>query len=163
MLAKVNRMEIFVVVADLSVIALLVFLLVNIMGIPLIEPVNGIYTTERRPEFIWGGLHKDFEILLDDDPGFGTPFSSEVSENSFRFGNDLDFGTYYWKVRSGVFSSGVRKLTVGSSVSLSRAGSEVKNSGNVDVVLHRITGSFILGADESLEVGEDEDVEGEQV
>ncbi|NIO20640.1 MAG: hypothetical protein GTN76_07850 [Candidatus Aenigmarchaeota archaeon] len=160
---KLKILKFGVVLTNLLVIGLLVYLFVNIATIPLIEPADGVYTTERRPEFVWNGLHNEYDLFLDDDPGFTSPFSTKVSGNSFRFVNDLNFGTYYWKVNSGVFSSGVRKLTIGSSVSLSRAGDDVKNSGNVDLVLHRLTGSFVLGVDESLEVGEEENVKAEQV
>jgi len=163
MLAKVKILKFSVIFANLLVIGLLVYLLVNITGIPLIEPVDGMYTTGRRPEFAWGGLHKEFTIFLDDESDFASPFTAKVSGNSFRFVNDLDFRTYYWRVRSGVFSSGVRKFTVGSSVSLSRTKNEVENSGNVDLVLHRITGSFVLGVDESLEIESEENVKAEQV
>lgn len=152
-----------VVLTNLLVIGLLVYLLANIVTIPLMEPANGEYTTERRPEFVWGGLHKDFVVFLDDNPDFASAFTAKVAGNAFRFVNDLDFGTYYWKVRSGMLSSGVGKFTVSSKVSLSRTESEVRNTGNVDLVLSKITGSFVLGVDDSLEVEESEDVRAEQV
>jgi hypothetical protein len=162
-LAKVKIFKTGVVVTNLLVMGLLVYLLVNLTTIPLIGPEDGVYTTERRPEFVWAGMHEQYELLLDDDPDFGSPFLTKVSGNSLRFVNDLDFGTYYWKVNSGVFSSGVRKLTIGSSIVLARGDNEVKNEGNTDVFLHRLTGSFLLGVDESLEVGEEENVKAEQV
>ncbi len=151
------------VAADLSVIGLLSILLFNIVTIPLSEPADGAYTTETRPEFVWGGLHGEYELMVDDDPSFETPLTASVSGNSFRFGRGLDFGMYYWKVRSGIFSSSVRELTLGSSVILSRTESEVVNRGNVDLALQRVTGSFILGVDESMEIGSEENVRAEQV
>jgi hypothetical protein len=152
-----------VILTNVLVIGLLVYLLANIVTIPLVKPADGAYTTERRPEFVWGGLQRDFVVFLDDNPDFASAFTAKAAGNAFRFVNDLDFGTYYWKVQSGMFSSGVGKFTVSSKVSLSRREGEVRNTGNVGLVLSRITGSFVLGVDDSLEVEENEDVEAEQV
>ena len=151
-----------VVLVNLLVIGMLVFIFVNLVTIPLVSPDNGVYTTERKPEFVWGGLQKDFVIYVDDDPYFGSPLEGEVSGNSYRFGEDMDFGTYYWQVKFGPITSEVRKLTIGSSVVLAREENEVKNEGNVDVVLHSITGAFVVGVNESFGIGEDEDVKAEQ-
>lgn len=161
-MARAKIIKLSVIFANLLVVGLLVYLLTNITAIPLLEPADGAYTTERRPEFIWGGLYDQYEFFLDDDPNFGSPFISKVSGNSFRLVNDLDFGTYYWKVKSGIFSSSVRKLTIGSSVVLARSENKVKNEGNTEILLHRVTGSFLLGVGESLEVGEEENVTAEQ-
>ncbi len=150
------------ILANLLVIGLVIYLLAGITAIPLIEPENGVYMTERAPEFVWGGPYKQFELLVDDDPDFTSPFAVKVSDNSFRFSNNLDFGTYYWKVRSGVFESGVRKFTLGSSVVLAREKNEVRNEGNTDVVLHRVTGAMVLGVGSSVKIGEGETVKGEQ-
>ncbi len=160
---RVKVLKFGMVLTNLLVIGLLVYLLVNIASIPLIEPADGKYTTERRPEFVWGGLQKEFVIFLDDDPDFETPFTSRVSGNAFRFGKDLDFGTYYWKVQSGILLSGVRKLTVGSSVVLARGKDEVRNEGNTDVLLHSVTGAMVLGMGSSVKIGEEENVKAEQV
>jgi hypothetical protein len=160
--STINKERAFVIVLNLLVIGVLSFVFLNLVTIPLISPRDGIYTTERRTEFSWGGMQREFVIFLDDDPDFASPFTAEVSGNSYRLGKDMDFGTYYWKIESSGMSSSVREFTVGSSVVLAREENEVKNEGNVDLLLHRITGLFLLGVDESLEIDGDEDVKAEQ-
>jgi hypothetical protein len=156
------KAKFLVAILDLLVIVTLSYVFINLVTIPLVSPENGLYTTDREPEFAWGGMQGEFVILLDDDPDFGTPITKEVTGNSYRLGDSLDFGTYYWKVKSGWIASGVRELTVGSSVVLAREEREVRNEGNVDVLLHRITGAFVLDVDESIEIEGDEDVKAEQ-
>jgi len=163
MLVRVKVVKLGIICANLLVIVLLVALLVNIFTIPLLKPEDRTYITERRPEFMWGGVHREYEFLLDDDENFETPFVAKVLGNSFRFNNDLDFGTYYWKVRSGIFESNVRRFTLGSSVVLTREKNEVRNEGNTDVILHRMTGAVILKVGSSALVGEEENVTAEQV
>ncbi|UCC91578.1 MAG: hypothetical protein JSV39_04700 [Candidatus Aenigmatarchaeota archaeon] len=158
-----DKVMIGVSLANLAVIGMLSFVFVNLVTIPLVSPENGLYTTERKPELVWGGMQGEYVIFLDEDPGFGTPITKEVSGNSYRLGEDLGFGTYHWKVMSGLVASEIREFTVGSSVVLARKEKEVSNVGNVDLLIHRLTGAFILGVNKSLEIGEDEDVKGEQV
>jgi hypothetical protein len=155
-------MKILVIGSDLAVMTILIMLLYNLASIPLHSPGNKAYTTERMPEFSWGGMQGEYVIYLDDSPDFASPVTAMVTGNSFRLGNDLDFGTYYWKVESGPVSSSVWKLTVGSSVMLSRNQQTVKNEGNVDLKVDRMTGFFVLGANESAEIGEDDNVIAEQ-
>lgn len=157
-----DRAKMSFVILNLVVIVMLSFVFVNLVTIPLISPETGLYTTERKPEFNWGGMQGEFVIFLDEDPDFGTPVTEEVSGNSYRFGDVLDLGNYYWKVSSGLVTSEVRKLTIGSSVVLSREENEAKNEGNVNLLIHRITGAFLLDVNESIEIEEDEDVKAEQ-
>jgi hypothetical protein len=131
--------------------------------IPLIEPLNGLHTDNRRPRFSWLGLQGSYEFVLDDNPDFTSPFIRNVLGNSYSLTKDLDFGTYYWKVRHNEIESPVWKFRVESSVVLSREKERVKNVGNVDVFLRRITGLLILGVNESLKVRKDENVTAEQV
>lgn len=151
-----------IAVLNLLVIGMLSYVFINLVTIPLVSPENGLYTTDRNPEFAWSGIQGEYVIFLDDDPDFGTPVTKGVSGNSYVFGDALDLGTYYWKIESAGIASGVRKLTIGSSVTLSRKENEVKNEGNVDLLIHKITGAFLLDVNESLEVEEDEDVKAEQ-
>ncbi len=157
------KAKISIAVLNLLVIGVLSFVFINLVTIPLVSPENGLYTTERKPKFAWGGMQREFVIFLDDDPDFTTPLTREVTGNSYRFERNLDFGTYYWKVVSAGIVSEVRKLTIGSSVIIARKENEVKNEGNVVLLLHRITGSFLLGVNESLEIERNEDVNAEQV
>ena len=142
---------------------LLLYLILGFFAIPLISPADGLYTTNRKPEFVWGGMQGEFVLFLDDSPDFETPLVRKVSGNSYRFDKPLDFGTYYWKVESSGISSAVRKLTIGSSVVLSREKNIVRNEGNTEVLLHRMTGAVVLGIGSSVEIEEEENVTAEQV
>ncbi len=158
----VDKVKTVVMAANLLVIAVLVFVLVNLVTIPLLSPNNGIYTTERRPLFSWGGMQGDFVVLLDDGPDFVSPLREEVPGNEYMPKEDLEFGTYYWMVESGVMKSGIRKFTVDSSVVIMRDDEEVTNEGNTKILLHSITGAMVLDPGSSVEVGEEEDVKAEQ-
>lgn len=144
------------------VIGVLSYVFFSLVTIPLVSPAHGGCTDERRPEFAWGGMQGDFVLLLDQDPDFGSPVMEEVAGNSYRPGEELEFGKYYWKVRSGPISSGVGEFTLDSSVVVSREDKSVRNEGNVELVVHSMTGAFLLGVGESLEISEDEDVVAEQ-
>jgi hypothetical protein len=157
-----RRMKIMVICSDLTAIGILALLLFNLITIPLLSPDNSSYTTDRRPEFSWGGIQGEYVILLDDSPDFAAPLTAVVKGNSYKVAQDLDFGTYYWKVESGPISSGIGKLTIGSSVMLSRSQQAVKNEGNVELKVGRMTGFFILGVNESAKIDGDENVRAEQ-
>jgi len=159
-----NRAKMSFAAMDLLVIGLLAVLLINLITVPLVSPQHKTYTTERRPEFAWGGMQGEYVLFIDDDQKFKTPVTAEVSGNSYIPAKGLDFGTYYWKVQSGLVSSEVRRLTIGSSVILSRSGNGVKNDGNAELSIHApsITGAFVLGINESVEIGERENVTAEQ-
>ena len=156
-----DKAKIGVMVANLLVIAVLIFVLVNLVTIRLVFPENGIRMTERRPELVWGGMQGNFILLFDENPDFESPAKEEISGNSFRPEEDLEFGTYYWKVESSGLSSDVRKFTIDSSVVIGRDESEVTNEGNTEILLHSITGAMVLDVGSSVEVGE-EDVKAEQ-
>jgi hypothetical protein len=157
-----RRIKILVMGSDLLVMGILSLLLFNLITIPLVSPDNKSYTTDRRPGFSWGGMQGEYVVLLDDNPKFTAPLTARISGNSYRVAHDLDFGTYYWKVESGPISSGARQLTIGSSVVLSRSEQSVRNEGNVDLKVDRMTGFFILGVNESAEIKGDENVKAEQ-
>ena len=150
------------VVANIVVIALLAFVAFNFISIPLISPENGAYTTERNPEFLWGGIQGEFIVLVDDSPDFSSPFVWKVPGNTYRPSDVLNFGTYYWKVQSKNAESKVRKFTVESSVVLARDSESVKNEGNTEIMLRSITGAMVVGVGDSVKIGEEEDVEAEQ-
>jgi hypothetical protein len=157
-----RKAKILVMGSDLIVIGILSLLLFNLISIPLFSPDGGAYTTDRKPEFSWGGMQGEYVILLADNPKFASPVTENVSGNSYKMTDDLDFGTYYWKVESGPFSSGVGKFTVGSLVMLSRSENSIKNEGNADLKIGGITGFFILGVNKSVEIKGEENVRAEQ-
>lgn len=159
-----RRMKILVIGSDLAVMAILASLLVNLTTIPLLSPVDRSYTTDRKPEFSWGGMQGEYLIFLDASPDFAAPMVAKVPGNSYETASDLDFGTYYWKVESGPISSAVGKFTIGSSVVLSRSGEEVRNGGNAEILLSgpSITGAFVLGINKSASIGANENVKAEQ-
>ena len=158
-----DKTKMLVIVLDLLVIVTLSYVFVNLVTISLVSPENEIHTTERNPEFRWSGMQGYFVVLLDDNPDFGSPLREEVSGNSYRVGEDLDFGTYYWMVESGAIKSEIRKLTVGSSVVLARKEDEVRNEGNTDIIVNtdRVTG-MVVGVGNSVKIGEEENVKAEQ-
>lgn len=160
-----NKNKILIGAMDLAVIGILTFVFINLVTIPLVSPENMAYTNDRRPALSWGGMQGEYVLYLDDDPQFRTPLEAKVGGNSYAPGSDLDFGTYYWKVESGPFSSGTGMFTLGSSVVLSRDEETVRNEGNADLKLSglgRMTGFFILGVNETLEIGRNENVVAEQ-
>ena len=159
----VHKSKILIFAVNLVLICTVFYTLFNLATIPLFSPSNGEYTTERQPEFRWGGIQGEFTLFLDENPDFKTPIIKRVRGNSYKFENPLDFGTYYWKVESSGVSSEVRKLTIGSSVVLSRDERKVKNEGNTDILLHSVTGAMVLGVGNAVEIGEDENVTAEQI
>ncbi len=169
-----------VIAANLILIALLI----NMISIPLLGPADGLETTERRPEFSWGGLSGTgmFTFLLDEDPAFGSPVVEMVAGNFYQPETSLDFGTYYWKVISpeGI-SSATGTLTVVSEVAVERGNGWLKNAGNTDIFLERriperetdslnqsdkavqpVTG-MVVGIGQTIDVGGNENVTASQV
>lgn len=151
-------------VMNVMVIGLLAVLLANLVTIQLVYPNHKLKTTDRTPVFRWIGMQSDFTLSLDDNKDFSSPATFEVDGNSYAFENDLEFGTYYWKVESGPFSSGTGKFTVVSSVVVSRNESSLKNEGNVPLSVQApsITGAFVLDVEESVDIGAEENVKAEQ-
>jgi len=148
--------------ANLIVIALLSLLLVNLVTIPLASPENKIHTIDRSPEFSWGGMQGEYVFFLDDSPKFSSPLKENVTGNSYSLPGKLEFGTYYWKVESGPFSSGTGRVTIDSSVVVARSGKFVRNEGNTNLMFHSITGFFVLGVNQTEEIDEGENVKAEQ-
>jgi len=168
-----------VVLANVAAIALLI----NLFSIPLLGPAYGLggaTTTERRPEFSWGGLQghlgNPFIFMLDEDPGFSSPIAKEVKGNMYRPEEPLEFGTYYWKVVSPeCATSPTGMFTVVSEVAVERDNGWLKNTGNSAIALNALeagrepgssarpglTGLF-LGINQSVEVG-GEDVVATQI
>jgi hypothetical protein len=161
---------------NLAVIALLI----NMVSIPLLSPSTDWETTDRRPDFMWGGLHgmlgtgkgTDFIFMIDEDPEFSSPLTKEVQGNSYRPEEPLEFGTYYWKVMLPErATSPTGMFTVVSEVSVKRDQGRLTNTGNSGIALATtssgrepagstrpgLTGLF-LGVNQTVEIGGNEDV-----
>jgi hypothetical protein len=148
-------------IANIVLIALIIFVFAGVTSISLMSPIRGSATDDRTPEFSWAGLQGNYLLMVDDDPAFGSPLTYEILGNSFSPAKDLEFGSYYWKVVSNGIESEVNEFSILSTVQLSRKKETVRNTGNVDVLMKTITGAFLLGEDEVIEIGE-ENVTAEQ-
>jgi len=151
--------------ANLIVIGLAVVSYMNLNSIQLLYPLNNMVTDDRTPTFTWSGQKPGYELLLDDEPGFESPLSFDVAGNTHRVQKELAFGTYWWKVRSGETESQAMKFALVSTVALSRLKpGMIKNSGNTALLVHRssLTGAATLAVNQTLEIGERENVKAEQ-
>lgn len=143
-------------------IAVIIYFIIGFATISLVSPVRGEATDDRRPALGWFGFQGYYTVMIDDDPSFTSPVIMETGKNSARPENDLDFGKYYWKVKSNGIESATGEFSVVSTVQLSRSREEVKNTGNTNIWLNSITGAFVLGVNESVDVNEEENVTAEQ-
>ena len=148
-----------------AVLAIAALAYAGSLSVQAIQPFGGAVTDDRTPLFEWSGPTGMYVLMIDDDPEFGSPLTYDISGTSYAPAQDLDFGDYWWKVVGGSGETMPRRLTVVSTVALSRpSGDHVENSGNTPVILHRdgVTGAAILAVNQSLEIGEDENVKAEQ-
>jgi hypothetical protein len=126
------------ILANMIVIGLAAVSVVSMYSVNSLYPLDGTLTDDRRPVFEWTGAMQSYELLIDDNPDFTSPMTARVSGNSYRPEEDLDFGSYWWKVRSGDAESGVSRFALVSTVALSRLEKEaVRNSGNTPVLVQR--------------------------
>ncbi len=133
--------------------------------IRLIHPYTGAVTDDRKPLFEWSSSGDGSELVIDDDEDFSTPYVFSVTGRSAVLSEELEYGTYWWKVRNGNVESEAGKFTVVSTVSLSRPEKGIViNSGNSELLFYRsgVTGAFVLGVNQTIEVGEEENVMAEQ-
>jgi len=151
--------------ANLIVAGIALASFMSISNVQLLYPFNGMVTDDRTPEFQWSGWDREYELLIDDDADFGTPYTYDVKGRTFTPEGELDFGTYWWKVRSGDRESTLKQFTVVSTVALSRPEKAIiVNSGNTDLLVYGsgFTGAVTLGVNETLRIGEEENVKAEQ-
>jgi hypothetical protein len=151
--------------ANLIVAGIALASFMAIGSIQLLYPFNGMVTDDRTPEFQWSGWSQEYELLIDDDVDFGTPYSYTVKGRTFIPEDELDFGTHWWKVRLGDTESVPRQFTVVSTVALSRPERVIiVNSGNTDLLVHSsgFTGAVTLGVNETMQIGEEDNVKAEQ-
>lgn len=123
-----------------------------------ISPQNSAETDIITPTFRWFGLSTSYKFLLDDNPDFTSPFEKTVTGNFYTMEQPLEFGTYYWKVLDGFAATQAMQFAVVPTVKLKRNETEVKNDGNSDIWLEKITGAFIVKINESIETGRNENV-----
>lgn len=162
MLRKINS---GFMMANMVVAGLVAAWIITSYNVQAVYPLNGIVTDDVNPTFKWSGVRESFEILIDDDPDFSSPLSYEVTGNMFALEDSLEFGEYYWKVKSSDVESGVRKLTIVSTVELSRLKrDQLSNVGNTPLLVHGsgLAGAVTLGVNESMNIGEDDNVKAEQ-
>ena len=152
-------------VANLIVIGLAISTYFSLYTIQPMYPYNNMVTDERSPRFEWSGYCDSCIILLDDDQGFRTPMEFRASGDHLQLGEELDFGTYWWKISGHGVVSQPRRFTVVSTVALSRpVSSIVRNAGNTPLLVQRsgLAGAVTLAVNQSLEITEDEHVRAEQ-
>lgn len=156
-----------IILANLIVMTLAIVSYLNLNTIQPLYPFKDMVTDDRTPTFTWSGFGQEYELLLDDNPGFVSSLSRDVSGNSHTVQEELEFGTYWWKVRSGEAESEARHFTLVSTVALSRLEPNpnlIKNSGNTALLVHRggLAGAVTLAMNHTIEIGEREDVKAEQ-
>jgi hypothetical protein len=69
----------------------------------LISPLDSSTIYDTTPDFYWQEIDGAvYRIVIDTNPNFASPVFDELNimEAHFVPTNDLDFGTYYWKVRA---------------------------------------------------------------
>jgi len=154
-----------IMLANVAVIGLAIVSFMALGNIQPLYPFDNMIIDDRTPSFEWSGWNQDYELLIDDDADFTTPYSYSVTGRTFTVDDRLEFGTYWWKVRSGEMESGPKKFTVVSTVALSRPeGNTIVNSGNTDLLVYRsgLAGAVTLAVNETLEVEEEDNVKAEQ-
>ncbi len=122
-------------------------------------------TFERKPTFEWLGMPTSYVIMIDDNPDFTTPTTAKVEGKTYAPEEDLELGTYYWKVK-GFRNSKVQEFTITSKVSLKREEDEkVRNDGNTRLKLDiqpGITGAVILDINQTINTENAEEVTAKQ-
>ncbi len=154
-----------IVMVNFTVIGLALAAFVALGSVQTLYPYNGLVTSDRTPAFEWSGWEDSYEILIDDDPSFSTPMTFDVSGRVFTPSSDMDFGSYWWKVKTEGSESESKTFSIVSKVEISRTNpTTVVNTGNTDLSIYSsaVTGAFTLGVNEELEIGEDDNVKAEQ-
>lgn len=136
----------------------LVFAL-NMISLTSLQPEYGEKITEKKPTFHWKG--KAFQLWIDDNQEFTSPKITEVKNSPYTLEEELEFGTWWWKVK-GVRESRPTSFMIESLVSISLKKSEeesnITNTGNTKVEvevseqqkgLWTVTGNVVLEEGES--------------
>lgn len=134
---------------------LIACVIISLNNLILISPKDDAYLFE--PELRWFNNFEGYALLIDDNLEFSSPYSVFVSDN--RYNPKLDYGVYYWKVRSRGRESETRRFTVVPLVEMERYREMVRNSGNVRLNLEFFNDGVITGAIVA-DVNEDVNVSG---
>ena len=159
------RIDARIILVNVIVIALAVSAYMSLNSVRISYPLNGMVTDDRSPTFRWAGPSGSYELLIDDDPDFSSPMEFRAAGNSMRLGQELDFGTYWFKVRKGGAESQPGRFTVVSSVEVARPESSLlKNTGNAELLVRGggLTGAVTLAVNRTVEISGDEGVNAEQ-
>jgi len=149
-------------IIEIATIGILILIFLLIFTIPL-SPENNVITDVRNPRFTWLGLAPNYTLFIDEDPGFASPIEIAVTGNSYTLKQPLDFDTYYWKIDNGITNTSPMTFTVVSTIKVRRNETGLKNEGNVDILIEKITGAFILKINETIDVEVNENVTARQV
>ncbi len=154
-----------ILVVNVAVIAAALLSLSAVSYVQPVYPFDGTVTDDRTPSFEWTGWNGEYDVLIDDDRSFSSPMIFAVEGRSYTLEEELDFGTYWWKVSGNGMETKPVMISIVSSVSLSRPeDGAIANTGNTPLLIHRsgITGAVTLPVNESIEIGDD-NVKAEQV
>lgn len=102
------------------------------------------HTSSTNINFRWAGFAN--KAFVDDNPEFTSPLV--VLKGSYL---ELKPGTYYWKP---ALISSVKKFTIDSTVSVEVKEENIKNSGNVNLLI-RFFKNFAITGQAVLDIGED--------
>ena len=129
---------------------IIITLLLNQFNILLEHPKNNVHLIDKEIELKWNGDYENYTVYIDENKNFETPVIKKITGNSYII-DELDFGTYYWKVEKNNISSQVWKFTVYSKVAINMIEKEnsveIENVGNTDIdleVRNPITGVVTL-------------------
>ncbi|MFH1849773.1 MAG: hypothetical protein ABH879_06320 [archaeon] len=129
-----------------------------------LRPLNDIRNT--TVDFEWGGRPGPYRLLIDDNPGFGTPDIYRTAETRYR--TELEYGEFFWKVEGPIASSGVQRFRVVSTVAVSlnetTDGIIIENGGDVDLSLTipGVVGAVVLPVGKYTEVNRTPGITAEQ-
>ena len=135
-----------IIIVNLIVLTIL-FTNFNIL---LEYPRNNEYLFDKNIELKWKGNYDTYILYIDEDKDFKSPTIKRVTENFYKI-NNLDFGTYYWKIETKKMRSATWKFVIDSKVAIDMIEKEnmveIKNVGNTNLNLelrNPITGLTIV-------------------
>lgn len=146
--SKNKKMKSSIKILIASILVLVIAsLFFNLQGIMLIKPIGHI--TDTNPVFKWGSIngYSYYNLLIDDNPGFTSPLIIETKEKEYR-ANNLSAGDYYWKVigyNKNRTESSVYSFSIDSIVAVATTDSQIKNVGNVKLLLEFFSGNLLTG------------------
>lgn len=129
---------------------IVVTILLTHFNILLEYPKNNEHLLDKDIELRWKGNYDEYKLYIDENKEFNSPIIKKVTGNSY-FIDNLDFGTYYWKIETEKISSPTWKFTIDSNIAINMIEKEdsieIKNVGNTDLNLelrNPVTGLVVL-------------------